>query len=116
MRKKTISYLIDNIFWGLVYILPLICFGIVLAQSGIVGSFSSVCSQLGFGIFADSPIYLGLDALFGATGIFPLFASADLLLFGSYFVSMWLLHIAVDVLLFIVRLAHHYMSAFGGDN
>lgn len=112
MRKKTLSCLFDNIFWYVVYLLPLLCFVIGIAQGGITGSFASVSQTLGFGIFENSPVYTALQQLFGSTGVVPLFASSDLLLLASYFISMWLVHLAVDVLLFIIRLAHHWLDSF----
>lgn len=115
MRKKTISHLLDSVMWYLIYILPLIAFGILLVNNSAV-TLSSAMTSVGLGILTDNVVFTALSGIFGAGGVLPLFASADILLYFSYFVCVWICHLAVDVLLFLVRYAHKLMSSFGGDN
>ena len=113
MRKKTISHLFDSVMWYIVYILPLISFAILLINNPSV-SLSSAMSSVGLGILNNNIIFTSLDGIFGASGIFPMFISADILLYFSYFICVWICHLAVDVLLFIVRYSHKLLSHFGG--
>lgn len=115
MRKRTISTLFDNIFWYGLYLLPLICFVFMVWHSGLDGvTLATSMSNCGLDIFSQNFIYDGLMSLFGVGGVMPLFNSPDVLAFGSYFISVFLLHLAVDVLLFIPRFAHKCMDCFGG--
>ena len=114
MRKKTLNCLFDNILWYLVYLLPLIAFGILLIGNSSM-TLSSAMSSVGLGILTDNVVFTALNGIFGSGGVLPLFISTDILLYFSYFICCWLCHIAVDVLLFLVRWAHSLMSSFGGD-
>ncbi len=114
MRKRTISCLFDNIMWYLLYLLPLVVYLFVVIRTGNLLSLSSAMNTAGLGILESNVIFNSLNSLFGSAGVMPLFVSTDLLLYFSYFISVWLCHLAVDVLLFIVRLAHKFMDCFGG--
>jgi len=116
MRKKTISNLFDNFFWYVVYMLPILLLLIYWFKTGSL-SLVSCMNSAGLGVVVDNPIYTSLNAIFGSAGTFPLFASADLIAFGSYFVCAFLLHLFVDFLLFIPRLCHKWLKCFtGGDD
>ena len=114
MRKRTISCLLDNIMWFLIYILPLICFVIVLCKTGQVTSLSTCMTDCGLVILTNNIVFTALDSIFGSSGVLPLFVSTDILLYFSYFICVWLCHIVVDVLLWIVRYAHKLMDNIGG--
>ena len=109
MRQKTIKCLCDNIMWYLLYLLPIFAFGILLA-TGTATTLSSSMSLFGLDVLNTSVIYTSLDGLFGSAGTLPLFNSPDLLLYFTYFISIWLCHIAVDILLFIVRWFHSLLE------
>ncbi len=116
MRKRTIKYLCDNIFWYTIYLLPVIFALIYWFKTGS-SNLSTIMSTGGFSILSTNVIYTSLSSLFGVDGIFPLFQSPDILMFLTYFVSVMIIHLAVDVLLFIVRLAHDWLDGvFGGKN
>lgn len=114
MRKKTLNCLFDNVLWYLVYLLPLIAFGILLVNNSSI-TLSGAMSSVGLGILTNNVVFTSLNSIFGSGGVLPLFVSTDILLYFSYFICCWLCHIAVDVLLFLVRWAHSLMSSFGGD-
>lgn len=115
MRKKTLKCLFDNILWYMVYMLPLLLLLIHWFKTGDVSLINAMSSS-GLGIFADNPIYTSLLSIFGEDGILPLFASADVVAYCSYFVSTFIIHLFVDFLLFVPRLAHKWMSWLGGDD
>lgn len=114
MRKKNMSHLFDNVLWYMAYLLPLFAFLTLLWRTDGV-TLATAMSSCGLDIFSQGFIYDGLTSLFGADGVMPLFASPDILAYGSYFISVFLMHLAVDVLLFIPRFAHKCMDCFGGD-
>lgn len=113
MRKRTIRYLFDNLMWYLVYLLPLIFACIYWIKSGAV-DLSTILTTSGFNVLSTNIVFTTLCQLFGTGGLLPLFASSDILLYLSYFVSVSIIHLAVDTLLFIVRIAHDWLSNFGG--
>ena len=116
MRKKTIKYLFDNVLWYMIYLLPLIFALIHWSTIGVL-DLSSIFALGGFSLVADNFVFVCLNSIFGAGGVVPLFAGSGLLMYLSYFIICWLLHLAVDVLLFIVRWSHSMIDGFlGGRN
>jgi hypothetical protein len=95
--------------WYLLYLLPILSFGILLA-TGTATTLSASMSIFGLDVLSSSTIYTSLNGIFGSTGVFPLFNSPDMLLYFTYFISVWICHLAVDVLLFIVRWFHSILD------
>ena len=114
MRKKTIKCLCDDIFWHLIYLLPLILIALVFVQSGSFVNLSTAFATLGLDVISTNPIYSTLTSIFGSTGVVPLFNSTPILEYLSYFVSVYLLHMAVDFLLFIPRFAMNLLDSLYG--
>lgn len=118
MRKRTIANLVDSAFWFLVSILPLALYLITCLSYKLQSATDSLTAFLPFmkslGLVDSGLIYSSLSDLFGSSGILPLFSADNnaILLFLSYFVSVQIVHLAVDFLLFIPRLAHKYMNTF----
>lgn len=118
MRKRTISNLVDSFFWLLVAILPIVLYLITCFSYKLTNATDSVVAFLPFmkslGLVDSGLIYNSLFDLFGTGGILPLFSAENnaILVFLSYFVSVEIVHLAVDFLLFIPRLAHKYMNTF----
>lgn len=117
MRKRTLSNISDYLFWFIVAILPL-CVYLVQCISYDLTSASEVLPTFlqfmqNFGISTDSVIYTALTQIFGSEGILPFFTSDNntVLLFLSYFVTVEIVHLAVDFLLFIPRLSHKWMES-----
>ena len=116
MRKRTIANLVDSAFWFLVSILPLALYLITCLSYKLQSATDSLTAFLPFmkslGLVDSGLIYSSLSDLFGSSGILPLFSADNnaILLFLSYFVSVQIVHLAVDFLLFIPRLAHKYMN------
>lgn len=104
MRKKTVKCLCDNIFWYLIYLLPLILLFGVTFQTGVFTTLSSAMNSVGLNVLTDNVILNSLTQIFGQNGILPLLNN-DILVYLTYFVSVFIMHLAIDFLLFIPRLA-----------
>lgn len=115
MRKKTLNCIFDNILWYALYMLPLICFVVMLWHNGSTGlTLSSVFENCGLSIVTDNIVVNSLIQLFGVGGLMPFFVNNDLIIYFSYFIIVNIIHLAVDVLLFIPRFGHNLMNK-GGD-
>lgn len=112
MRKKTINCLYDNSMWYCIYLLPLALFVGVSIKTGQFVSLASCFESVGLSILTDNIILTTLSSLFGTGGVLPLFASPDILIYFTYFVSVYLMHLCVDFLLFIPRLSHKWLKSF----
>ena len=118
MRKRTIANIVDSAFWFLVAILPLTLYLITCLSYKLQSSTDTLTAFLPFmknlGLMDSGIIYNTLSDLFGSGGILPLFSAENnaILVFLSYFVSVEIVHLAVDFLLFIPRIGHKYMNTF----
>ena len=118
MRKRTIANIVDSAFWLLVAILPVALYCITCISYKLTNATDSVIGFLPFmkslGLVDSGLIYKSLSDLFGTAGILPLFSAENnaILVFLSYFVSVEIVHLAVDFLLFIPRIGHTYMNTF----
>lgn len=116
LRKRTISNLADQIFWLLVALMPLVLYALQFLAYELTAVSSDLPTFLdymqNFGLSTTSVCYTALVELFGSTGVLPLFASGDnaVVLFLSYFVTVQIVHLAVDFLLFIPRLSHKWLE------
>lgn len=114
MRKKTIKNLFENIFWYLIYLLPVIIFIVVSCRTGVLTSLSDTMQSIGLDILTDNIIFTSLASIFGQNGVVPLFANTALLEILTYFISVFLVHMAVDFLLFIPRIAINWFDTLYG--
>lgn len=114
MRKKTVTHSVKTIFWWIIYCLPLILFLIQVwgnARNGLeVGSFNAFIEN--YFDTNEGLIVLPLQELFGYSGVFPVISSTGLFVFMEWFIGTYLLHLAVDFILFIPRLCHKFMNKF----
>lgn len=123
MRMKKIgntrfSYKLDKIFWFVISLFPLFSWLIYLF------SFSSYTeSPLTFyawleqnfsfmGQVSQSPIYSTLYQIFSITSVTSLFPilSTSLMAFFTYLITVEIVHVIYDVIVFIPRLAHKWIS------
>lgn len=119
--KKTTSrfaFKLEKIFWFVISLLPLFSWLIYLF------SFSSYTqSPLTFyawleqnfalmGAISNSAIYSTLYQIFSITSVTSLFPalSTSLLAFFTYLVTIEIVHVIYDVIVFIPRLAHKWIS------
>lgn len=120
MRTKKVSntrfaYKLDKIFWFLISFLPLIIYisAYLFFQTSTPTSFSSFMTTV-WGILPDqkNPVYYVLFNLFSQAGIFPLVSEVGVgfFYFLSYLINVEILHVFFDVIVFIPRLAHKWVS------
>lgn len=114
--KNRFSYKLDKLFWFFIQIFPLLCFAVycIAGTRGsevVVPSFASFLIKLGFDYQKGNIFYTVLAQLFGSLGVFPLFVdSGGIILYLTYVLTMEVLHICFDVIIFIPRLAHKWIS------
>lgn len=113
MRKRNIDHLSDTIFWYIIYMLPVLSYLILIASrhGAEVPSLSQYFTDFGIPFVSDL-IGNALVNIFGADGILPLYGASVGIPIFSWYVSMLIIHLAVDVLLFIPRMAHKWMDDF----
>lgn len=112
MRKKTVNHLADTIFWYLLYFFPILAYMIYLFAESCTSimSFGLFFSSMGFDFVTNNFLLVGLSDIFGVNGIMPLFQNDLVFYIFVWYIGIYLIHLAVDFLLFIPRLAHKYMN------
>lgn len=111
MRKRTINHLSDSIMWYLIYLFPLLVILMGVFYNNTPMTFYNEFLSW-FNLSTGNFVYDALEDLFGTGGILPLFTGnwSFFISYATYFISVMLLHLAVDFLVFIPRLAHKYMN------
>lgn len=113
-KTDLVGHICDNVYWYVLYLLPVILF-VVYWILGNTGSISDVMSLAKLDIVSDNYIYTGLVNMFGSTGIMPIFADNSLLMYGSYFITIFFVHLVADILLWPFRAMHRVVGhGFGG--
>lgn len=116
MRKKTIKFVADTMFWYLLYFLPVLAFLLYIwNDSSTVLSFDSFLTTIGLDVFVDNVIIDTLVSLFGSQGVLPLFNGSTVFIIFGWYISVYLVHLAVDFLLFIPRYAHKLMNSYNSE-
>lgn len=114
MRKKTVKTIADTAFWYLLYFLPVLAFLLYIMAMPSLGTnlvgFGDFLTALGFEFLTDNVIISTLADLFGASGIFPVFANNDVFIMFAWYVSVYLCHLCVDLLLCLPRIAHKWLN------
>lgn len=117
MRKKNITHCADTITWYVLYFLPVIMYLLYLLSLPIAGTTASVVvgfenflNSTGFTLATNNVVFTAVSDLFSSTGILPFFSSTAPIIVVSWFIGMVLLHLAVDFILFIPRLAHKWLG------
>ena len=114
--RTRFSYKIDKLFWFFIQIFPLVCFTVycIAGTRGsevVVPTFNSFLIKLGFNYQQGNAFYNVLARIFGPNGAFPLFVdSGGVILYLTYVLTMEVLHVCFDVIVFIPRLAHKWIS------
>lgn len=120
MRKKTILHFVDTVFWWTVYALPVIVLLIASNNSFVDALGSGSFLRNFFYITQNNPVFTAIVGLFGQDGVLPFFSSGSYIFtILTWFVAANLCHIAVDILLFIPRMAHKLIDVLtsrGADN
>lgn len=119
--KKTTSrfaFKLDKIFWFVISLFPLFSWLVYLFSfSSYAASpltfFAWLDQNFGFmGQISKSAIYSTLYQIFSITSVDSLFPtlSTSLIAFFTYLVTIEILHVIYDVIVFIPRLAHKWIS------
>ena len=119
--KKTgntrFAYRLDKIFWFLMLVLPVMSWCVYLfsftgyggTESSLI-SFSSWLTNQFTGVdMSGNAVYVALNSIFGPSGAFPIFRPSFLVFF-VYLVNVEIIHVFFDVIVFIPRLAHKWIS------
>lgn len=116
MKKKTILNVADTVFWYLLYFFPVIAYLLFLIAEPSSGTtivaLNNFFSTIGINFATDNIIVDVLSSLFGSSGILPFFADNSAFYFFSWFASCVIIHLAIDFIIFIPRLAHKWMNYF----
>lgn len=121
MRKRTVKCIADTIFWYILYFLPVVVYLLYLfvepgtGSATAIISMESIFNSVGLGIVADNVIISSLSSIFGASGTLPLFSTNTPFIIFTWFISVYIVHLAVDFLLFIPRLAHKWMDTYSKE-
>lgn len=113
MRKKTLTFAFDTIFWYAIYLLPILAYLVVLKTTNL--SFTDW--MLSWDLYPTSMLLSSLNELFADNGILPLFSipNSGFVLFSAWFIITNIVHLFVDFILFIPRLCHKYMHILTRD-
>lgn len=114
MRTKTVEMVIDRGYWALLLLLPLLAY-LIMNHHGSA-TYIQVMSQ--FNISDTNFIYLGLAQIFGTGGTLEFFDTTttnSTLLYMAYFVGLELIHIFVDVILYVPKLCIAILDKTGSS-
>lgn len=79
-------------------------------------NFKQFVNDMGFEFATDNIIVNSLSDIFGTGGIMPMFDNDTPFIIFAWFIGVYLLHLLVDFILFIPRIAHKWMKdCTGGD-
>lgn len=119
MKKTTsrFAFKLDKLFWFLVFILPIISWCLYLfsfngygeSQASLYSFWLWMSNQFVGSNGNSNVVYVTLDSIFGQSGVLPFFGQS-VLLFVTYLVNVEIIHVFFDVIVFIPRLAHKWIS------
>ena len=115
--KNRFGYKLDKLFWWIVALFPIFAYLFFL----ITASLTQFTSQITFADFLNehlgiyqsmnSTVSMPIYQIFGPNGIIPMFSgNSGLVQLFAYFVSVEIIHVLFDILVFIPRLAHKWIS------
>lgn len=117
MRKRNFSHAADTVFWYTLYFLPIIAYLLYLVGLGSsnaetlnIISFGNFTNQTHLVLTGNNVVVTTLNQIFGPGGIFPLDNNGYILRYFYWFVGVYIIHLCVDFLLFIPRLAHKWLK------
>lgn len=100
----------------MLYFLPVIGYLLYLfaepASVATIVNIGDFMNLAGFGVLTDNVVYTVLNSIFGANGVLPAFAGTAVISYFTWFIFVYVLHVLVDILIFIPRLAHKWMNSF----
>lgn len=117
--KNRFGYKLDKLFWFFIQMLPLLswfiyCFSVTRSSENSFWAFDRFLIEVfGIGNFDGNVIYQGLSKIFQySVSTVPelSFLSKSLTALFSWFLMIEVLHLCFDILAFIPRLAHKWIS------
>lgn len=117
LNNTRFSRKIDHIFWFLILMLPVASWlsylfsfnGYGDAASPVISFGSWITNQFTGSNISNNIVYTTLNGIFGSSGAFPVFGPS-FLYFVTYLVNVELIHVFFDVIVFVPRLAHKWIS------
>lgn len=116
--KNRFGYKLDKIFWWIVALFPVFCYILYVGFGDVKPSTNLLYALPDFFVscflngsdFSNNVVWTTLSGIFGPSGVFPIFASNAPLYIFNWFVWVELFHVFFDVIVFIPRLAHKWIS------
>lgn len=117
--KNRLAYRLDKIFWFIIQMLPLLswfiyCFSVTRSSNNSFWAFDTFLIEVfGIGNFDGNVVYQALSKVFQySVSIVPQvsFLSKSLTALFSWFAMIEILHVCFDIIVFIPRLAHKWIS------
>lgn len=110
MSKKKINYLYDILYYALFSLIPIIAY-IVHQHHFADATLMSFFQE--FGILNTNVIFTALVDMFGTNGYLPLLDSTSVVFYMfTYMAIVVIVHLVIDFIIFIPRLAHKYLNYF----
>lgn len=113
MRKRTIQFGLDRLMWYIIYLFPVLLVLLSAVVTPLGDIITTIDNSPFVSAFTSTDVYTALNELFGTDGLLPMFtgSTATLILsYMTYFVHVLIIHLAVDFLVFIPRLAHKWFN------
>lgn len=110
MTKKKIHYIYDLLYYAIFMLIPVLGYLIHLHHFDNV-TLISFFSEMG--VLDTNVIFTALVEMFGTNGYLPLIESTSTLFYVfTYMAIVSLLHLVIDMIMFIPKLAHKYLTNF----
>lgn len=111
MTKKNVLKIIDKLFWIALVLFPLVVYVVLCFNNNMTDtSLLDVFANLGLDFSFDSPIYTAMYQLFAVGGGYlELVTSNTLIVFATYYFTLEVLHLIIDILLILIRMAQKWL-------
>lgn len=111
MSNTRFAYKLDKFFWLFLALFPYIAYLFYIGKNPGVTFYDFFNTVLGVGGYGPNIVYQTLDKIFGpSSSVFRIFNNTSALYFFVWLVNVELVHIFYDVIVFIPRLAHKWIS------
>lgn len=109
--KNRFFYKLDKIFWWILSLLPFFIYIPYCFCRGELLSLDTFFTTIFDITYNSSNAFTNvLNSLFGSTGVFPLLNSNWVIRYFAYAATVEVIHVCFDVIVFIPRLCHKWIS------
>lgn len=116
--KNRFCYKLDKLFWWIIALFPIFCYVLYVGFGDVKNSTGSLYTLPEFFTtyildgkgFANNVVWTTLYKIFDSSGVFPIFTREAPLYIFNWFIWVELFHVFFDVIVFIPRLAHKWIS------